>query len=354
MESIAAMACDLLDRRQAFVLATIVERSGSAPRTSGSRMIVDAGGRGFGTIGGGQLEGRVMEESRRVLREQRSGFLNFDLSFDAAAAAGMICGGHVQVLLALVQPSVDNRTAFRQWHQMLRHGEDGVFVGVVVSGRRAIERVDHSLVTVDGSIAGVCPLPEDALLRMTSQARRGTALRVMRHKDALVVLEPCRKPSTLYVFGAGHVAQPTVHLASVVGFRATVLDDRAEFANRERFPEADDIRVLEDFDHGFSDLAVDADSYLVILTRGHLYDRVVLGQALSTAAAYIGMIGSRRKIEAVYRQLEKEGFRGEDFARVHAPIGLDIQAETPEEIAVSIVAELVLKRAQRAKSGTDV
>jgi len=352
MKSIAAIACDLLDRRREFVLATIVERSGSAPRTSGSRMVVDAAGKGFGTIGGGLLEGRTMKESRNVLRERRSGFLNFDLSFSDAAASGMICGGRVQVLLAFVPPSDENRAAFHRWQQVLEHGEDGVFVGVAVSGRRAVERVDHCLVSPGGSIAGACPLPAATLVRMTSKARQGSRLQVVRHKDAVVVLEPCRRPPSLALFGAGHVAQPTAHLASLVGFRVTVLDDRAEFANAERFPDADEIQVPKSFDNAFADLSIDADTSIVIVTRGHLYDRVVLGQALQTPAAYIGMIGSRRKIEAVYRQLESEGFTAEDFARVHAPIGLKIDAETPEEIAVSIVAELIQERAQSIRSGS--
>jgi xanthine dehydrogenase accessory factor len=133
----------------------------------------------------------------------------------------------------------------------------------------------------------------------------------------------------------------------------TVLDDRAEFANFERFPEADTVRVLDDFEDGVDGLGIDADTYAVIVTRGHLYDRVVLGQVLKTEAAYIGMIGSRRKIDSIYRTLLKEGFTAADFQRVHAPIGLDIQAETPEEIAVSIVAELIQKRAQRTQSGFD-
>lgn len=350
MSSIAAIACEMLERRQAFVLATIVQRSGSAPRTSGSRMIVDAAGAGFGTIGGGLLEGRVMEKSRQVLREGRSRFLEFDMDFGDAAASGMICGGRVRVLLALVRPNPENRAAFTQWRRTVMHGDPGVFVSVVRTDGPAIEAVDHGLVAFDGSIAGNCPLPADTLVEMTAKVRQGHALRILPHDDALVVLEPCRKPPALYVFGGGHVAQPTVHLAALVGFRVTVLDDRAEFANAERFPEADAIRVPEDFAHSVDDLAIDGDSYIVIVTRGHLYDRVVLGQVLKTAAAYIGMIGSRRKIDAVYRKLEPEGFTDADFARVHAPIGLDIGAETPEEIAVSIVAELIQKRAETLES----
>lgn len=147
------------------------------------------------------------------------------------------------------------------------------------------------------------------------------------------------------MFGAGHVSRQVAKLAKMVEFRVVVLDDRETFANGERFPEADDIRVLAHFDQAFSGLAIDADSYLVILTRGHGHDQTVLAQALRTSAGYIGMIGSRAKRTAIYQALLKQGFSRADLDRVHSPIGVDIGAQTPEELGVSIVGELIYKRA---------
>ena len=149
---------------------------------------------------------------------------------------------------------------------------------------------------------------------------------------------------TVYLFGAGHVSLQTAILAKRVGFETVVLDDRMEFANRCRFSDADDVRVLASFEQAFEGLEIHADSYLVILTRGHLHDKTVLQQALKTPAGYIGMIGSRKKRDAVYRALEKEGFSSADFEKVHCPIGLSIGAQSPEEIAVSIVAEMIHAR----------
>jgi len=152
----------------------------------------------------------------------------------------------------------------------------------------------------------------------------------------------------VYLFGAGHVSRPVAELAAMVDFRTIVLDDREEFANNERFPKADQIVVLPSYDDVFAGLEIGGDSYLVIVTRGHLHDKTVLEQSLRTDAGYVGMIGSRRKQRLVYDELLGKGFCEDDLNRVHNPIGLDIAAETPEEIAVSIVAELI---AARAKNG---
>jgi xanthine dehydrogenase accessory factor len=162
-------------------------------------------------------------------------------------------------------------------------------------------------------------------------------------------MNPVRKTKTLYCFGAGHVAKPTAHIAALVGFRVVVVDDRAEFSNIERFPDARDVRVIDDFTHALKDFDINGDSFIVIFTRGHMLDRVVLEQALKTNAGYIGMIASRKKIDSIYQALLIEGVTKEELERVHWPIGLDIGAETPEEIAVSIVAELIKERSKQIK-----
>jgi xanthine dehydrogenase accessory factor len=157
-----------------------------------------------------------------------------------------------------------------------------------------------------------------------------------------------RKLKTLYCFGGGHVAVPTAHLAALVGFRLVVIDDRPDYANKERFPEADKVLVIKDFSRAFDGLEIDRDSYIVIVTRGHQYDRAVLEQALKTNAGYIGMISSRRKREAIYEYLMAHGVSKGQLEQVHSPIGIDIGGETPEEIAVSIAAELIKVRSRSA------
>jgi xanthine dehydrogenase accessory factor len=160
------------------------------------------------------------------------------------------------------------------------------------------------------------------------------------------LVEPSFVLGTVYLFGAGHVSQQVVPLARLVDFRTVVMDDRSEFANRERFPIADEVQALSSFDNCMRDLDMDEDSYVVIVTRGHLHDKTVLEQALKTNARYIGMIGSRTKRDRIFRELEAQGFTAKDIARVHAPIGTKIGAETPEEIGISIVGELILARSE--------
>lgn len=158
-----------------------------------------------------------------------------------------------------------------------------------------------------------------------------------------VFVEPVLPVSTLYIFGAGHVAWSLYKVARIAGFDIVVIDDRESYANRERFPEARDI-YADEYEHVMSQLTPSEASYMVIVTRGHRDDMRVLRWAAETPARYIGMIGSQRKVIAIYKELEKEGISPEKLARVYAPVGIEIGAITPEEIAVSIVAELIAIR----------
>jgi xanthine dehydrogenase accessory factor len=158
-----------------------------------------------------------------------------------------------------------------------------------------------------------------------------------------IFVEPVLPPAALYIFGAGHVSVSLYKVAKGAGFDVTVVDDRAAYANRERFPEAKEI-IAEDFDRAMARLAPNESAYLVIVTRGHRDDMRVLRWAVQTSARYIGMIGSKRKTITIFQELTKEGLAANLFERVHAPVGLDIGAITPEEIAVAITAELIAAR----------
>lgn len=159
-------------------------------------------------------------------------------------------------------------------------------------------------------------------------------------------VEDFKIKSKAYIFGAGHVAKALEPVLRHVDFETVIIDDRAEYASRERFPEAEKVIVCEDFDHCFEKIEPDEDSYLIIVTRGHRGDLTVLRQALKKPHAYLGMIGSRRKNNLLYDTLREEGVDDEALVRVHAPIGLQIGSETPEEIGVSIAAEMIQVRAE--------
>ena len=155
-----------------------------------------------------------------------------------------------------------------------------------------------------------------------------------------VFIEPILTPPTLYLFGGGHISLPLAKVGKLLGFKIVVIDDRAEFANADRFPETD-IVLTGDFSKSFPKLKMDKSSYIVIVTRGHQHDELVLEWAVGTSAKYVGMIGSKTKVKTIFSHLLAKGITNQQLDRVHAPIGLEINAQTPEEIAISILAEIV-------------
>lgn len=345
MDPIVTAACELLARGRAFVMATIILQQGSAPRTSGTRMLITADQQIVGTIGGGLLEAKTMQAAVQMNAQTPGRILTFDLTNHDAAKMEMICGGRVQVLLAYIPANDANRTLFANWQKEMSLGRRAMFVSVVSGTDAQIDRIDHGLLWGDIQAQGCLELPAGLCEKLTQAMTDASHIQVLKQGEHLVVADPGRTTPALFIFGAGHVAQPTAHLAAMTGFAVTVVDDRSEFANAARFPEASAVRVISSFEKAFEHLAVGIDSCIIIVTRGHLHDKVVLAQALKTPAAYIGMIGSRRKRDTIYTALLDEGFTDADIARVHCPIGLGIGADTPEEIAVSIAAELIAVRA---------
>jgi len=338
-EEIAA----LLARGERLVLATILHRSGSAPRAVGSRMVVRWDGSILGTIGGGVLEAQVQGLACEVFNSHETLVRTFTLTAEDASLSGMICGGQVRVLLHYVDAAM---TFQIQIHQavaaLLSAHREAWLVTRIPLGEGAVGPPDQGLFGSDGVFAGAL---DHALSREVIARFTGRQPDVVRHGDQDFLVEPLSREGCVFIFGAGHISRDLAPLTKLVGFRTVVLDDRPEFANRDRFPSADEIRVIPTFERAMDGLELNRDSHLVIVTRGHAHDKTVLGLALEADAGYIGMIGSRRKRDAIYEALMKEGFTHEDLKRVHSPIGINIGAETPAEIAVSIVAELIQARA---------
>lgn len=333
MKMLIHQLCTVLDQGQAAVLGTIVASSGSAPRSSGTRMLYCRDGRLFGTIGGGELEGRCISRARELLEDGPGHeLLRFDLTADLAAAEGMICGGAVQILLQRLEPEAETMKFFQTLADAYARGRSPALLTMVSDNLppRLLMHIPGSPFLPD--------LPPEFLndaLRLASKSGRPATLASGGRK---LHIETMTRPLRLHLAGAGHVALATAHLAGFLGYEVNVLDDRPEFANRQRFPDAGEVKVISSFAHCLGRLA--ADDYLVIVTRGHLHDQEVLAQALRTDAGYIGMIGSRRKRDAIYEALRRQGFSDLDLSRVHSPIGLPIGGESPEEIALSIMAEI--------------
>ena len=314
-------------------MGTIVESSGSAPRSSGARMLLCRDGRFFGTIGGGELEGICIARARELLADGPDhALLRFDLTASQAAAAGMICGGAVQVLLQRLEPTEETMKFFQSLMEAFAEGASPVLLTLMHK-----DLPPRLMMHVPGARSGP-DLPPGLAGELLGRIGRTNQPFTLIDGEIRLHCEPLIRPVRLYLVGAGHVALATAHLAGFLGFEVIVMDDRPEFANRERFPEAHEVRDISSFDQCLAGLQ-DGD-YVVIVTRGHLHDQEVLAQALRTGAGYIGMIGSRRKRDALYAALRREGFADPDFLRVHCPIGLPIGGESPEEIALSIVAEM--------------
>ena len=337
----------ILERGEELVLATVLSKSGSAPCLAGSKMIVTGDESSLGTIGGGALEAAGQQRGAEVFRSGVSQIFTFDLSGRDAASMSMICGGKVEVFLELIDSDPVNLQVFRALREALATGEQCFMVADLGAVGEDIRRIGRCLVMEDGSITGEFRHPLEWLTTLAEQAHRSTYPVLATMGEHRFLVERCYVPSTVYLFGAGHVSQHVAELAERVSFQTIVLDDREEFANRDRFATATSVRVLDTFDDCFRGLELGGDSFVVIVTRGHTHDKVVLEQALRSGAGYIGMLGSRKKSLEIRQALSRQGFSEETLGRIHCPIGLKIEAETVAEIGVSIVAELIQARARK-------
>ena len=179
-------------------------------------------------------------------------------------------------------------------------------------------------------------------------------IRYVDPQEPGTLVEDLKAPSSAFLFGGGHIALALDPVLRHVDFDTTIIDDRAEYSNSERFPEAVRTVVCKDFDHCFEEIETDDDSFIIIVTRGHRGDLQVLRQALRKPHAYLGMIGSRKKNAILFRQLLDEGFTEAELDAVYTPIGIDIKSETPEEIGVSIAAEMIRVRAEHNEEASAV
>jgi xanthine dehydrogenase accessory factor len=348
MLSIWEKAAEELTAGRHILLATILAVRGSSPRHVGTRFILKTDGAIEGTIGGGLFEANVREAAQRSLIEKVSGRLLFSFMGNDASSDQMICGGEADVLLEYVAA---DKSVTPQIIDVLRKITKSRAQGILVTGvslrhgEFSGKPVPHLLLHHAGASIGGFP-GDLEVMKNLPEPRRLKAAQLVETPGILqsVLIEPIYPRGTVYIFGAGHVGTSLAHLAGFVNFEVVVLDDRSEFADFQRFPESKKVCVLESFEESFSTLPVDEDSYIVIVTRGHLHDKTVLRQALGTKACYLGMIGSRRKTKLIFDSLLMEGFTPDDIRRVHAPIGLPIGGETPEEIGVSIVAEMISVR----------
>lgn len=316
---------------------TVVEKTGAAPREKGAKMFVGSDGTMHGTIGGGAVEAFGCSEVLAREGLDAPVLVPFRMQGTGVEDEGMLCGGDVTLL---IEPAL-------QRHREL-YDKIGLFQK---KGRKAIlvtslgpEAYRKSLIDGEGNCWGDA-MEDDAIDRF--RVYLGQRSPLFAGHFVVEALEPS---ADLIIFGAGHVSLYVAKIAKMVHFNVTVIDDREDFANEERFPEADRI-IVDDFMSVFEKLEFTDDTYSVIVTRGHRHDALVLEQCLKRPGRYIGMIGSRRKVNIVKDYLREQGFGDDVLAGVHAPIGIEIASETPEEIGVSIVGELIKTRGEVQSGG---
>ena len=311
-------------------LVSVVASSGSTPRGAGAMMAVFPDGTIRGTIGGGNVEYAAQKLAGELLASGGDAQKTLQFVPGEAASLGMVCGGTVTlqfhflspqnrqetaVLRDLIQASAGNETTWLVWH---------------LEG----DRIDAMGTADRHGTRGLAQEPP----ALPALLGHGAVLR-----DGWFAVPVVRAGRT-YVFGGGHVSRALVPLLASVGFRPVVYDDRPEFADSALFPQAEAVMCGSFTDIG-AHLTVTEEDSVVVMTRGHEADYEVLTQVLRSGAWYLGCIGSRRKLALCRERLMQAGFTQAEYARLHAPIGLAIGAQTPEEIAVSVAAEMIAVRA---------
>ena len=346
MTDIFAEIVAALRNRESVVLATIISSSGSTPLPPGSMLIVKQAGKAvLGTVGGGAVEANVIRESIDFFAGSSSSVIRqFELS-EGDSEQGMICGGNVDVLIERIRP--EDLPLFSQLIGWRDEGGDCTLLRGVDSTKTIAHRMVAAGTTQE-------PFPDsrfddlfeahgismNMFLPSLQRARREESVERVPGLKGELIIQPIVGTQPLIIFGGGHIGRSLSKLAALSGFSVTVVDEREEYARSNRFPEAGKT-ISKSWRAAFEEVEITPSTSIVIVTSGHRSDAEVLQQAVTTRARYVGMIGSRKKVVATFARLLKDGVPLSALKRVHAPIGLDIGAVTAEEIAVSILSELI-------------
>ena len=348
MKEVIEEAVRLLEKDQACVLATVVRTKGSTPQKPGAKLLVRKDGSGVGTLGGGCVEGDIWFAAKEILHrkgepELRDYFLNEDI----AARDGLVCGGTMYFFIEPLREPLEFLPFANEIIEAYG-GREPVSVATLLksdAGRAAPGA--KLLLRADDSTYGTLGNPD--LDRLALEAgrrvsRMGLNEHIMTRDGTELFVEGFTTPPTVVLVGGGHVAKATYDLARLLGYRVYVVDDRPQFANKERFPEAADTLVVPDYTSALDQIPVNANTFIVVATRGHWFDDLALEAAVRSPAGYVGLLGSKRKTILIYQRLLELGVAPERLKQVHAPVGLAIGALTPEELAVSVMSEIVMYR----------
>lgn len=329
-------AAEILGNRENIVLVTAISTMGSTPGRVGYKMLVwGKNGDTIGTIGGGSAEAAIIETAENILPKTESRVLRFEFDGTEYDEKGL-CGGSIEFLLETFDEK--SLPLFKELSTVIENGDKGILVSII-SPNMSPNKIFLKNIEQFESVTDIDLTPE-ILESVKKLISREQSVRKMLGNGVEIFIETISEQPTVFIFGAGHLSYYISRYAKSLNFRFTVCDDRAEYANRKRFPDADNI-IVENFESVFDRIKINKNSYIVIVTKGHKCDEIVLERAVKTDAKYIGMIGSKRKTLMLLKRLNKRGIPEETLTRIYSPIGISIGAFTPQEIALSIVSELV-------------
>jgi len=358
MKNIYIQLLDELENDLSAGLATIVETKGSTPQVQGASAIISSKGLIHGTLGGGVLEGDAVKRAVAALKKNISLLYEFDLNANIEAADEAICGGTALILLDSCPEK--HQEAYSKMKKSLSANHPGILLTAIHHSSDQVLEIKRNWIEArdlhsEDNKAHLSDYLED----LEKCLERNICLYVKNFNstirasdmDVSMFIQPQYPRPKLVIAGAGHIGQAVCHIGNLLDFEVTVMDDRSEYANRAALPEAGNI-IVDDIGSALRAISITPETYIVIVTRGHLDDANALRAVVASDAAYIGMIGSKRKISLIFDKFLKERWATQQqLDRVYAPIGLEIGSKTVQEIAVSICAQLVQVRQQDMARG---
>ncbi|MGC9343774.1 MAG: XdhC family protein [Bacteroidales bacterium] len=341
---------ELIENKESCGIATVTYTQGSTPQKPGSSALFNNSGLFAGTVGGGYVEHDVVKQARESINTKKSTYHRFDLDDEIEKEGSVICGGRMRVLIDA------NPEKHQQTFTLLKESHENRIPGVLISTVNSLSEkeldINRFWITTENRDNILKELPKIAwekIQLMLEQPRFGDFEEIVIHtspevEDIHILLEAIVPLPQLFIAGAGHVGQAITHLGNLLDFHVTTWDDREEYANETNLPDAH--RVLSgELNKSLEQIVIDRNTFIVIVTRGHQYDSEVLRKVIASNAGYIGMIGSKKKVAQVRQQfINNKWATPEQWNKIYTPIGLDIHSKTVQEIAISIVAELIKVR----------
>ena len=341
--------CELAEEKQPAALATVVETSGSTYRRPGARMLISSEDN-IGAVSPGCLEDEVIAAARNVIESGNPELMSFDTTeeMDAIIGTGLGCRGVVNVFIEALHPDSDNIPRYQKLHDVLDNGCSAAFGLVTTSTNEKIEAgtgwvISHDEVREESDLFWASDYAN-----LSSRRKYCSKNYALEQGNINIFVERIDPRERMAIFGAGFDAQPLVEMAAHMGLHTTLVDHRSEYLLEERFPKTSERVLLHPADLSKTTKLRHHD-YIVIMTHNYLNDLKILNYALSSDASYVGQIGPKDRTQELITEIEKERgpFQAETLSKLHAPIGLDIGAETPEEIAISIMSEILAFRSGR-------